>query len=98
MAIPRGKHTKARRNNNRMHLFIKEPSLIPCSKCGALKKPHIVCSSCGYYNKKEVINVLEKLDKKDRKKKEKEMVEKEKKEVGKLEKKPMSWKEMSKKQ
>ena len=38
---------------------------------------HTVCESCGYYKGREVINVLAKLDKKERKKKEKEMKEKE---------------------
>ncbi|MBU0546647.1 MAG: 50S ribosomal protein L32 [Patescibacteria group bacterium] len=78
MAVPRGKHTKGKRGDIRMHHFIKEPSLISCPKCGVLKKPHFVCESCGYYKKEEVINVLEKLNKKERKKKEKEMVAKEK--------------------
>jgi large subunit ribosomal protein L32 len=73
MAVPRGKHTKGKRGNIRMHHFIKGTSLIPCPKCGVLKKPHFVCDSCGYYKKEEVINVLEKMNKKEKKKKEKEM-------------------------
>lgn len=95
MAVPRGKHTKRRRNNSRMHLFLKEPNFIVCSKCGAKTKPHIVCPSCGFYRGKEVINVLEKLDKKAKKAKEQEIATKEK-EGGKKTK-PLDMKSMSKK-
>ena len=42
--------------------------------------PHTVCLNCGYYKGKEVINVLEKLTKKERKIREKEMAKKEKEE------------------
>jgi large subunit ribosomal protein L32 len=31
------------------------PTLVPCSKCGALMTPHRVCAACGSYNKKQVI-------------------------------------------
>jgi len=95
MAVPRGKHTKRRRDNSRMHLFIKEPNFIDCSKCGAKTKPHIVCPACGFYRGKEIINTLEKLDKKARKAKEQEIVAKEK--EGGKEKKSLDWKSMSKK-
>ncbi len=96
MAVPRGKHTKGKRNDVRMHLFIKEPSLISCSKCGVKKKPHVVCPSCGYYKGKEVINIIGRLDKKERKSKEKEIAVKEKQETDSPEK-PLSWRRMSKK-
>jgi len=81
MAIPRGKHTKGKKHDVRMHHFIKGTSLVPCPKCGVLKKPHFVCDSCGYYKKEEVVNVLEKLNKKEKKRKEKEMAAKEKEEA-----------------
>ena len=28
-----------------------------CPQCGAVKLPHRVCGNCGYYNKREVIEV-----------------------------------------
>jgi len=96
MAVPRGKHTKGKRNDIRRNLFIKEPGFVSCSKCGKPKKPHIVCPSCGYYKNKEVIGMLEKMTKKERKVKEKEMVDKEKQE-SKTTKQPLSWKSMSRK-
>jgi large subunit ribosomal protein L32 len=33
------------------------PTLVKCSKCGALMVPHRVCAKCGSYNKKEIIQV-----------------------------------------
>jgi len=56
-----------------MHIFIKAPSLAACPKCGKPVLPHTVCLSCGYYKGREVIDVLKKLNKKERKQKEKEM-------------------------
>lgn len=78
MAVPKQKHTKSRRNKRRMHIFIKAPSLAVCSKCGKPVLPHTVCSSCGYYKGREVIDVLKKLNKKERKQKEREMKAQEK--------------------
>src|SRR4030042_1711517 len=73
MAVPKQCHTKSRRNKRRMHLFLKEPALTLCPKCGKEKLPHLICWNCGYYKGEEVFNVLKKLDKKERKKREKEL-------------------------
>ena len=61
-----------------MHIFIKPASLTTCQKCKAKVRPHTACSHCGYYKGREVINVLGKLTKKERKIKEKEMQKAEK--------------------
>ncbi len=60
-----------------MHLFIKEPVLAVCPKCSKPILPHRACKSCGFYKGEEVIDVLKKLTKKERKQKEKEMKEQE---------------------
>jgi len=94
MAVPKQRKTKSRQRQRRMHIYLKEPSLTACSKCGKLILPHHVCQYCGYYKGREVINVMEKLTKKERKKREKEIREKEKEEKrGK----PLSMEELSKK-
>lgn len=46
-------------------------NLIACQKCGARILPHRICSNCGSYKGAEVIDVMKKLDKKERKKREK---------------------------
>jgi large subunit ribosomal protein L32 len=60
-----------------MHLGLKVASLVRCAKCGALNMPHRVCSNCGYYAGREVVDVLKKLDKKERKKRERVLREQE---------------------
>ena len=97
MAVPRGKHTKGKRNDIRRNLFIKEPNLVSCPKCGKPKKSHIICPSCGYYKNREVINVLESLTKKERKVKEKEIAIKEKGKQKEATKKPLTLRELSRK-
>ncbi len=77
-----------------MHRFLERPLLAVCPKCGKEVRPHTVCWNCGYYKGYEVINVLAKLDKKEKKKREKEMATREK-EEGKA--KPLSMEELSRK-
>jgi large subunit ribosomal protein L32 len=91
MGVPKKRHSKSKVGRRRMHIFLKEPNLVKCPKCGHFVLPHRVCSYCGYYREKEVINVLEKLEKEEKKKREKELKEKEKRP------KTLSWKELSKK-
>ena len=94
MAVPKQRHTKSRRNKRRLHIFLKKPLLVPCPKCGKPVVPHTICWNCGYYKGEEVVNVLEKLTKKEKKKREKEIARKEKEEK---ETKPLSMEELSKK-
>ncbi len=80
-----------------MHLFLKSPVLSVCQKCGKPVLPHTVCFNCGYYKGREIVDILKKLDKKEKKKREKEMKAKEKEERGEEREKPLTWEEMSKK-
>ena len=97
MAVPKQKHTKSRRNKRRSQIFLKKPALTKCPKCGQPILPHTVCPNCGYYKGKEVVDVLKKLTKKERKKREKEMKEKEKAAGKEAKEKPLTWEEMSRK-
>ena len=67
------KHTKGKRNRVRSHHALKPTMLSVCSHCKVSVRPHMMCSNCGYYNGRQVVDVLAKLDKKERKKKEKEL-------------------------
>lgn len=49
-----------------------------CQKCGQMVLPHKVCPNCGTYQGREVIDVLKKLTKRERKLKEKELEAQEK--------------------
>jgi len=75
MPIPKQRHTQGRRNRRRSHLKLKKRTLAGCPKCGEPILPHHVCAFCGFYNGKEIIDVLAKLEKKEKKQKEKELKE-----------------------
>jgi large subunit ribosomal protein L32 len=78
MSVQKQRHTSSRGKRRRSHHGLKKQNLQPCSHCGTLINPHKVCPNCGYYRGRQVIDVLKKLDKKDKKTKEKELAEQEK--------------------
>ena len=40
-------------------------NLNECDNCGEYKLPHHICSSCGHYNKNEIVPINEELDLED---------------------------------
>ena len=75
MAVPKQRHTQSRRNKRRSHHALKQKQFFYCPQCREPILPHQLCWNCGTYKGREVIDVLGKLDKKERKKKEKELAE-----------------------
>jgi large subunit ribosomal protein L32 len=62
MAVPKKKHSKARRNKRRSHDALKLPKISKCAKTGLPKLSHRVCEESGYYGKhKQVFEVEERL-------------------------------------
>jgi len=60
MAVPKQKKSKARTRRRRsQHDKISAKNITWCFHCGARKLPHRVCLSCGTYNKRQVIDVVE---------------------------------------
>ena len=57
MANPKRRHSKARRDKRRSHDALSAPGLSTCDNCGEPKLPHRVCTSCGHYKGREVIEV-----------------------------------------
>jgi len=55
MAVPKKKVSKSRRDLRRTHDTLTTSVYTECPKCGELTRPHHVCPSCGFYNKKQVI-------------------------------------------
>lgn len=72
MTAPKSRGTKSKRDKRRSHIKLKELSLTKCKKCGKPVLPHTVCSACGYYKGRQIINIAEeKEEKKESKEKEK---------------------------
>ena len=56
MAVPKRKHSKARRDKRRSNVWkIKVPTLMKCPQCGEFKLPHRICKACGYYKGREIV-------------------------------------------
>jgi len=60
MANPTSRHSRSRRNKRRANWKGSIPSIIECPECSEPKLPHRVCPSCGTYNKKKVLEIVEK--------------------------------------
>jgi large subunit ribosomal protein L32 len=55
MAVPKKKISTSRRGQRRAHDSLAAASYEECSECGELKRPHHVCSECGHYDGREVV-------------------------------------------
>ena len=56
-----------------MHIHLKTPGITTCTKCGKPVLGHTVCHNCGFYKGVEIIDVMKKLTKKEKKMKAKEI-------------------------
>jgi large subunit ribosomal protein L32 len=60
MAVPKRKTSNARRDKRRNNSYkLAVPAMAKCEQCGAVKRPHRVCESCGYYNGVQRMKVKE---------------------------------------
>ena len=65
MPNPKRRHTRARRDSRRAQNWKLEiAGFCKCSNCGALRRPHNICPSCGFYKDRVVKPVKSKEDKK----------------------------------
>ncbi|WP_118134387.1 50S ribosomal protein L32 [Oceanicella sp. SM1341] len=62
MAVPQNRKTSSKRNMRRSHDALVASNPNECSNCGELKRPHHVCGSCGHYDSKEIVAVVEEVD------------------------------------
>ena len=62
MAVPKSKITKSRRGQRRSHDALAAGNPQECSNCGELKRPHHVCPSCGHYDDKEIVAVVDDIE------------------------------------
>ncbi len=66
------RHTRAHTGNRRAHHAIAGTRLVACPKCKVKKLSRAVCMNCGTYRGREVINVMAKATKLEKKAKRQE--------------------------
>ncbi|MCG8571370.1 MAG: 50S ribosomal protein L32 [Spirochaetes bacterium] len=58
MAVPKRKKSKSKTRTKRsINMKMKLPQMTKCPECGGLTPAHRVCTHCGYYKKKLVVEV-----------------------------------------
>ena len=55
--LPKRKRSKARQGSRRAHSAVVFKSLSPCPNCHSPRLPHRVCTVCGTYSGREVLEV-----------------------------------------
>ncbi len=55
MAVPRNRHSNARKNTKKAHSAKKKKNTTQCSNCGKMIVPHRICPYCGFYGKRMII-------------------------------------------
>lgn len=56
MAVPKRRISKSRGRKRRTHNAIKAPQLANCPQCGTSTPTHVVCTNCGYYQGRTLVN------------------------------------------
>ena len=59
MAQPKRRWSKQRTHTKRSTWKLEETNLSTCANCGEPVLSHKACPSCGYYNKKQVVEIKE---------------------------------------
>lgn len=58
MAVPKSRVSRTRRDKRRASVWkLEMPAFSKCTQCGALKAPHKVCGTCGYYKGRKVLTL-----------------------------------------
>ena len=58
MAVPKKKTSKAKSRSRKASAWrLRAGGRSTCPRCGAVKRPHVVCGSCGYYAGRQAIEV-----------------------------------------
>ncbi len=74
--VIRMRHNRAQRGNTRSHHALTAQGLSVCPDCQAKRLNHKVCTNCGKYNGRQVLDVMAKTIKKEKKLKAKSEAEK----------------------
>ena len=55
MAVPKRKTSKSKRDKRRTHQKTQAPNVTTCPQCGEAKLPHHICTECGVYKGRTVV-------------------------------------------
>ncbi len=58
--LPKRRVSSGRRDRRRAHDALKARNIVTCPNCGEPPLPHRVCSNCGHYQGREIIEISEK--------------------------------------
>ncbi|HUK92327.1 MAG TPA: 50S ribosomal protein L32 [Blastocatellia bacterium] len=59
MPNPKRKHSKSRTSKRRAHDHLSATAVGPCPNCGEPRLSHRVCSKCGFYRGRLVVEMKE---------------------------------------
>lgn len=65
--VIRMRHTRSHTGNRRSHHALKAKVFTKCSNCSQSKETHVVCKNCGFYRGRKVLDVVKKVEKKQKK-------------------------------
>ncbi len=57
MAVPKKKMSRSRTRRRKAGWKVQAPATVACERCGSQRLPHRVCSECGTYDGREVLEV-----------------------------------------
>lgn len=58
MAVPKKKTSKSKSRSRRASNWtLDRTARSTCPRCNAVKRPHVVCSNCGWYGGRQAIEV-----------------------------------------
>ncbi len=55
MAVPKKKVSPGRKKMRRQFYELTPTAFVSCPNCADLRRPHRICSSCGFYNGRLVV-------------------------------------------
>lgn len=58
--LPKRRVSSGRRDRRRAHDALKARNVVECPNCGEPRLPHRVCSNCGHYQGREIIEITNK--------------------------------------
>ena len=67
--VVRMRSTKSHTKNRRSHHALESTNFAVCENCKALKLRHSVCSACGFYRGKKVLDLVKKTERKQKREK-----------------------------